>query len=45
VRISGVGHGFSLVGQAEDFYEPLLEFLDEHLKPKEPGEPTNETAD
>jgi dipeptidyl aminopeptidase/acylaminoacyl peptidase len=45
VRISGVGHGFSLVGQSEDFYEPLLEFLDEHLKPKEPGEPTNETAD
>ena len=28
-----VGHGFTYVSDAREFYEPLLEFLDRHLKP------------
>lgn len=33
VLLKGVGHGFDFVNEAEEFYEPLLEFLDKHLKP------------
>ncbi len=33
VPLKRVGHGFDYINQAKDFYEPLLEFLDTHLKP------------
>jgi dipeptidyl aminopeptidase/acylaminoacyl peptidase len=33
VLLKGVGHGFDFVNEAQDFYGPLLEFLDKHLKP------------
>jgi len=32
VLLDDVGHGFSYVNEAQQFYEPLLEFLDKHLK-------------
>jgi dipeptidyl aminopeptidase/acylaminoacyl peptidase len=32
ILLDGVGHGFRYVDDARDFYEPLLAFLDTHLK-------------
>lgn len=29
-----VGHGFDYINEAQEFYDPLVEFLDEHLKPE-----------
>jgi dipeptidyl aminopeptidase/acylaminoacyl peptidase len=39
ILLDGVGHGFRYVDDARDFYEPLLAFLDTHLKtvPSEPA--------
>ena len=33
VLLEGVGHGFNYVKEAQSFYDPLLKFLDKHLKP------------
>ena len=35
VILDGVQHGFEYVSEAQSFYEPLLAFLDEHLKPEQ----------
>ncbi len=37
VVIDDVGHGFDYVREAEQLYDPLLEFLDQHLKAGEPS--------
>ena len=33
ILIKDVGHGFDYVNEAWEFYEPLVKFLDKHLKP------------
>lgn len=33
VILRGVGHSFDYISEAEQFYGPLVEFLDRHLKP------------
>lgn len=38
IILDGVGHGFEYVNQASQFFVPLVEFLDKHLKPAEPEE-------
>ncbi|MDJ0907606.1 MAG: prolyl oligopeptidase family serine peptidase [Woeseiaceae bacterium] len=35
VVIDNVGHGFDYVQEAAELYDPLIEFLDRHLKPDE----------
>ena len=32
ILLDNVGHGFNYMSEARQFYEPLLVFLDEHLK-------------
>ena len=34
VILEDVQHGFEYVSEAQSFYEPLLDFLDEHLEPE-----------
>ncbi len=41
ILLKKVGHGFSYISEAEKFYQPLVEFLDTHLKPP----PENATPD
>ena len=45
ILLKEVGHGFNYVEEARDFYTPLLDFLDKHLKPDENKDlPVNSTV-
>ena len=35
ILLRGIGHGFRLIDEARELYDPLIEFLDMHLKPAE----------
>jgi len=39
-----LGHGFDYVAEAKAFYDPLIAFLDKHLKPDDLTDTTNERA-
>ncbi len=37
ILLRDVGHGFGFIDEAKELYDPLMEFLDMHLKPANPS--------
>jgi dipeptidyl aminopeptidase/acylaminoacyl peptidase len=37
ILLRDVGHGFGFIDEAKELYDPLMEFLDRHLKPANPA--------